>query len=154
MAPLNASFQAVETRNVATDKPTGRLGWARTSSFGKSSRNCSPEKTFGFLEAALFLLSSISFKSNKLTRRPGRFRCGKVIDTQKSEGDIWNPKTVLQSDAIEEPFLVPQRIFQTRVLCGTISGSTKNLSNQGSLKNHFWFHKEPFKPGLFEELFS
>jgi len=26
------------------------------------------------------------------------------------------PKMVLQSDAIEEPFLVPQRTFQTRVL--------------------------------------
>jgi len=60
----------------------------------------------------------------------------------------------------------------------TISGSTKNLSNQGSLKNHFlkeffketikvsqrtvkndslrhhvWFHKEPFKPGFFKEPF-
>jgi len=57
----------------------------------------------------------------------------------------------------------------------TISGSSKNLLNQGSLNNHFlkeffkepikvsqstfengslrphfWFHKEPFKPGLFK----
>jgi len=64
--------------------------------------------------------------------------------------------------AIEEPYLV----------------STKNLSNQGSLKNHFlkeffkepikvsqrtlkkgslkhhfWFHLEPFKPGFFKEPF-
>jgi len=33
------------------------------------------------------------------------------------------------------------------VLLGTISGSTKNLSNQGSLKNHFLkeFLKEPIK---------
>jgi len=59
-----------------------------------------------------------------------------------------------------------------------MSGSTKNLSNQGSLKNHsleeflkepiklsqrtlkdgslrhhFWFHKEPFQPGFFKEPF-
>jgi len=33
------------------------------------------------------------------------------------------------------------------VLEGTISGSTKNLSNQGSSKNHFLkeFFKEPIK---------
>jgi len=36
---------------------------------------------------------------------------------------------VLQGDAIEEPFLVPQRTFQTRVLQRTISlkSSSKNL---------------------------
>jgi len=64
------------------------------------------------------------------------------------------------------------------VLQGTITGSTKKPSNQGSLKNHFlkeffkepirvsqrtfkegslrhhiWFHKEPFKPGFFKEPF-
>jgi len=52
---------------------------------------------------------------------------GQTKHTKKNEGAIWNQKMVLQSDAIEEPFLVPQ----------------KNLSNQGSLKNHF--HKEFFK---------
>ncbi|TNN47561.1 hypothetical protein EYF80_042243 [Liparis tanakae] len=52
----------------------------------------------------------------------------------------------------------------------TISGYRKNLSNQGSLKNpiqvsqrtlkkgylrhHFWFQKEPYKPGFFKELFK
>jgi len=48
------------------------------------------------------------------------------------------------------------------VLEGTISGSTENLSHQGSLKNHFLkeFYKEPmkvsqrtFKPGFFKEPF-
>jgi len=64
------------------------------------------------------------------------------------------------------------------VLSGTISGSTKILSNQGSLRNHYlkeflkepikvsqrtlkhgslrhhcWFHKDPFKPGFFKEPF-
>jgi len=36
--------------------------------------------------------------------------------TQNHEGAMWNRKMVLQSDAIEEPFLVPQRTSQTRVL--------------------------------------
>jgi len=48
------------------------------------------------------------------------------------------------------------------VLYGTISGSTKNLSNQGSLKNHLFkeFFKEPikvsqrtFKKGFFKAPF-
>jgi len=56
----------------------------------------------------------------------------------------------------EEPFpkIVLQRTYkgvsknlQNMVLDGTIFGSTKNRSNQGSLKNHFLkkFHKEPIK---------
>jgi len=36
--------------------------------------------------------------------------------TQNHEGANPEPKGVLQSDAREEPFLVPQRTFQTRVL--------------------------------------
>jgi len=78
----------------------------------------------------------------------------------------------------KEPIQVSQRTLKTWFFKRTISGSTNNLSNQGSLKNHvlkeffkepikvsqrtfkhgslrnhFWFLKEPFKPGFFREPF-
>jgi len=59
------------------------------------------------------------------------------------------PNMVLQSDAIEEPFLVPKEPFKPglfkqlcplRVIQRTHKGVSKNLKN-GSLSHHFWFLK-------------
>jgi len=52
---------------------------------------------------------------------------------------------VLQSDAIEEPFLVPQRTFQTRVLKEPFPSRVLQITYEGvskNLKNDFF--KGPF----------
>jgi len=58
-------------------------------------------------------------------------------------------KNHFHKEFFKEPIMVSQRTFTKRLfkLYGTISGSSKNLSNQGSLKNHFLeeFIKEPIK---------
>jgi len=57
---------------------------------------------------------------------------------------------------MEEPFLVPQRTFQTSVLKSSsknLSRCLKEPSKNGSLMHHFWFLKEPFKSGFFKEPF-
>jgi len=114
----------------------------------------------------------------KLTCRVYNEVRGNVLTTGRRSGTWrWHlePKEVHQSDAIEEPFLVPHRTFQTRVLERIISlkeffkepikvsqrkGFFKapllvppRTFKSGSLRHHFWFHEEPFKQGFFKEPF-
>jgi len=62
----------------------------------------------------------------------------------------------------KEPYLAPQRTVQSRVLQRTISlnsffkdpvNVSQRTFEKWSLRQHFWFHKEPFKPGFYKEPF-
>jgi len=51
-------------------------------------------------------------------------------ETVRHRRDTRNNEEVLQSDAIEEPFMVPQRTFQPRVLSRTDNGVSKNFKKR------------------------
>jgi len=90
-------------------------------------------------------ISELGLEDHGALKSPLALKSGIYVHTEEWRRHL-EQKMVLQSDAIEEPFLVQQRTFKTR----------------GSLKNHVLreFFKEPikvsqrtFKPGFFKEQF-